>query len=79
VTTAARLRDEPEAAGRPSGVTVTDVIAGLDAATEAQIARVASTDGPLQVAAIQLLRRQHDDLRALILTYHDGWPSEPVS
>jgi hypothetical protein len=79
VSTAAQLRDEPAAARRPSGDTVTDVIAGLDAITEAQIARVTSTDGPLQVAAIQFLRRQHDDLRALILTYHDGWPPDPVS
>jgi len=56
-----------------NGDTVTKLLDGLDAVTETEITRVAATDGPQQVAAIQFLRQQHEDVRALIITHYFGW------
>jgi hypothetical protein len=71
-------RDEPTDFARPTGETVNHLLVSLDAITDDQIARVASTDGPQQVAAIQFLRQQHDDVRTLILTHFYGWLPYPT-
>jgi hypothetical protein len=70
--------DEPTDFAPPTGDTVNHLLASLDAITDAQIARVASTDGPQQFAAIQSLRQQHDDVRTVILTYFYGWLPYPT-
>jgi hypothetical protein len=75
---AVQLQDGPTEAARPRGDTVTDLVAGLDAITQVQIAHAASTDGPQQAAVTRFLRRQHDDVRNLILTYYYGWLPYPM-
>ena len=78
VVPAEQLQEELKEAARPNGDTVTDLIAGLDTITQAQIAHAGSTDGPQQAAVMRLLRRQHDDVRNLILTYYYGWLPYPM-
>jgi hypothetical protein len=71
-------RDEkPTDFAPPTGDTVNDLLTGLDAITEALIARVAITAESEQVAAVQFLRQQHDDLRTLVLTHYYGWLPYP--
>ena len=76
VAPAEQLQESIEAT-RPSGDTVTDLIAGLDAITQVQIAHAASTNDPQQAAVTRHLRQQHDDVRNLILTYYYGWLPYP--
>jgi hypothetical protein len=64
--------DEPTDVPRSTGDTVNDLLAGLDAITQAQIARVTATEGAQQDTAINFLRQQHDDVRTLILTRYYG-------
>jgi hypothetical protein len=73
VVPADELQEEMTEAFRPRGDTVGDLLAGLDAITKGQIARAGSTDGPMQVAVMRSLRRQHDDVRNLVLVYYYGW------
>jgi hypothetical protein len=61
-----------------NGDTVNKLLAGLDAITETEIARVAATDGPQQAARIRLLRQQQADVRALIVTHYYGWLPYPT-
>lgn len=56
-----------------TGDTVGELLQALDAVTDAQIARVAGTDGPQQGMAIHYLHRQHDRMRTVIITYFYGW------
>jgi hypothetical protein len=77
VVPAEQPQEELRAAARPSGDTVTDLIAGLDAITQVQIAHAATTDSPQQAAVTPHLRQQHDDVRNLILTYYYGWLPYP--
>jgi hypothetical protein len=77
VVPAEQLQEELTEAARPSGDTVTDLIAGLDAITQVQIAHAASTDGTRRADVMRLLRQQHDDVRNLILTYYYGWLPYP--
>jgi hypothetical protein len=70
--------EKPTGFAQPTGDTVNDLLTGLDAITEAQIAAVTTTDGPDPVAAIQSLRQQHDDVRTLVLTHYYGWLPYPL-
>jgi hypothetical protein len=70
--------DQPADFALSSGGLVNALVASLDAITQTQIAQAATTDGPQQIAAIQFLRQQHDDVRALILSYYYGWLPYPM-
>jgi hypothetical protein len=77
-TPVVRVDQVPTLAASPTGDTVTDLVAGLDAVTQAQIAHAATTEGPKQVDAMRYLRQQHNDFRTLILAYFYGWLPYPM-
>ena len=78
VVPADQVHKELTEAARPSGDTVTDLVAGLDAITQVQMVDAADMDGPQQAAVVRFLRQQHDDVRNLILTYYYGWLPFPM-